>query len=271
MEMSESSILDMIELYKNRALLWNPAHKNYFRRDLKQDAWDEISGVMGLSVDDCKRKMQSLLSSYRRENLKIKRHQTHLRGESYDSRWFAYDAFKFMEGRPTHYLRKKEPMSSTEKDEITFVDMNEMVGTEDDAGLFCEVNISKESQQEKRASSSFVVPSKRVKYDDHSSMLDTTSNIPAFKLDVGAPRDEFDSFFAFVVAKVRKYSPDVQQSVQHAVMDALMRADKGLLGTPTVAPTHQSNNQPTDQSNHQQTNQPNHEPTDHKNFWKSQQ
>ncbi|XP_049795812.1 uncharacterized protein LOC126210586 [Schistocerca nitens] len=67
---------------------------------MKADAWREISAEMDVSVDQCRKKIP-LLSSYRREKGKLKNSMGSGKGRDdvYVSRWFAYDAFKFVEDR----------------------------------------------------------------------------------------------------------------------------------------------------------------------------
>ncbi|XP_049764520.1 uncharacterized protein LOC126092833 [Schistocerca cancellata] len=40
--------------------------------------------------------------------------------------------------------------------------------------------------------------------------------------------DEIDAFVTYIAANVKKYSPETQKSVQHAVFDVLLKADKGF-------------------------------------------
>ncbi|RXG61987.1 hypothetical protein Avbf_14048 [Armadillidium vulgare] len=67
---AEESSLYLIEVYKSHPMLWDPKDPNYYRKSVKEDAWREISDLLGQSEDKCRNKMLSLLSSYRRERAK---------------------------------------------------------------------------------------------------------------------------------------------------------------------------------------------------------
>jgi hypothetical protein len=51
-------------------MLWKPKDPAYYRKPLKNDAWREIADSMKIHAEECKNKMISLLSSYRRGKAK---------------------------------------------------------------------------------------------------------------------------------------------------------------------------------------------------------
>lgn len=65
--------LKFIELYQNKPMLWDPKNQNYYNKFMKHDAWEELASEMKISLDDCKQKIMSLQSSFRRERSKIKK------------------------------------------------------------------------------------------------------------------------------------------------------------------------------------------------------
>jgi len=65
--------LEFIEMYHNKPVLWDQKNPNYYNKYTKNDAWEELATEMGISLDDCKLKVNSLQSSFRREKSKIKR------------------------------------------------------------------------------------------------------------------------------------------------------------------------------------------------------
>lgn len=82
-EWTEDECLQLIELYKTKALLWDPKHPNYFKKSLKEESWREIACELGShrSDVDCKNKIVSLLSSHRREKNKTKQSQSSRKGK----------------------------------------------------------------------------------------------------------------------------------------------------------------------------------------------
>lgn len=68
----ENTIL-FIDCYKQKPILWDPTDINYYKNDLKNDAWSEIAKCLNTNVESCKHKMTSLLSAFRREKNKTKK------------------------------------------------------------------------------------------------------------------------------------------------------------------------------------------------------
>jgi hypothetical protein len=79
---SEESALQLIDMYKTHRVLWDPRDINYFKKDLKEDAWKEIATSAGQTEDVCKSKIISLLASYRRERSKEKKSKVTGKGKT---------------------------------------------------------------------------------------------------------------------------------------------------------------------------------------------
>lgn len=73
MEWSEEKCFQLISVYQQHELLWQARHPQHYNKLKKQDAWEEIAQEINTDAEECKKKMGSLLSSFRRENAKIKR------------------------------------------------------------------------------------------------------------------------------------------------------------------------------------------------------
>lgn len=66
----------LISLYESKRVLWDAKYEQYFNKQKKADAWRSISISMEIDVDEIKKKMTSLLGSFRRERSKVKRSMT---------------------------------------------------------------------------------------------------------------------------------------------------------------------------------------------------
>lgn len=85
-------ILQLIDEYKNRPILWDRDHKHFRNGDRKMKAWADMAAVFNLRETwEVKKKMNSLLASYRRERHKI-RAKTTKPGENIVSTWFGFKA-----------------------------------------------------------------------------------------------------------------------------------------------------------------------------------
>jgi len=73
MERTEGSVIELIELYKRKEIMLDSKHPMHFNKIIKQGAWEELGKEMNSSVDECKKKVEKLLSSLRREKMKMRK------------------------------------------------------------------------------------------------------------------------------------------------------------------------------------------------------
>ncbi|XP_076246304.1 uncharacterized protein LOC143186509 [Calliopsis andreniformis] len=100
MEWTEEQVLEMVSLYEDHRELWDPQHPHYKLVTKKSDAWSEISQNMDIPVDDIKKKMQSLLASYRRERQKCDRRVSEMGiDDIYKGTWFLFKHFSFLNNK----------------------------------------------------------------------------------------------------------------------------------------------------------------------------
>uniref|UniRef100_A0A1Y1KAI6 MADF domain-containing protein n=1 Tax=Photinus pyralis TaxID=7054 RepID=A0A1Y1KAI6_PHOPY len=97
-EWSREKTLQLINMYETKSELWDVKNSNYHLRNKKHDAWKNIATEMESDVEVIKAKVASLLSSMRREKAKMKNSTGTGKGrnEIYISKWFAFEAFKFL-------------------------------------------------------------------------------------------------------------------------------------------------------------------------------
>jgi len=81
MEWTQESVIEFIELYKRKEIIWDPKHPMHFNKIRKQIAWEELGKEMNRPVDGCKKKMENLLSSLRREKMKTRKSSGKGKGE----------------------------------------------------------------------------------------------------------------------------------------------------------------------------------------------
>ncbi|CAL7945182.1 unnamed protein product [Xylocopa violacea] len=93
---SKEQTLELIAQYRKRSLLWDPKSPNRYNKIRKEEAWQEIAQKMKRSVDECKKKMEYLLTALRREKMKIRRSIRKGVGEVYESSWFAFEPMRFI-------------------------------------------------------------------------------------------------------------------------------------------------------------------------------
>lgn len=72
---SEEQSLELIGLYREKPVLWNPQHPQYFKKVWKNDAWVDIARSVERDAEVCSNKMISILASYRRERGRARTYQ----------------------------------------------------------------------------------------------------------------------------------------------------------------------------------------------------
>ena len=81
MEWTQESVIECIEVYERKEIIWDPKHPMHFNKIRKQDAWEELGKEVNRPVDECKKKMVNLLSSLRREKMKMRKSSRSGKGE----------------------------------------------------------------------------------------------------------------------------------------------------------------------------------------------
>jgi len=81
MEWTQESVVELIQLYKRKEIIWDPKHPMHCKKIRKQDAWGELRKEMNRPVDECKKEMGNLLSSLRREKMKMRKNSGTGKGE----------------------------------------------------------------------------------------------------------------------------------------------------------------------------------------------
>lgn len=92
---TSDKVMKLIELYRERPLLWDPYHPEFKNCELKNQIWLDIAET--LSTRDVEKKMNILIVQFRRELKKINDHA--LKSDSKEprkSKWFAFDALSFL-------------------------------------------------------------------------------------------------------------------------------------------------------------------------------
>jgi hypothetical protein len=81
MEWTQESVIELIELYNGKEIIWNPKHPMHFNKIRKQDAREELGKEMNRPVNECKKEMENLLSSLGQEKMKMRKSSGTGKGE----------------------------------------------------------------------------------------------------------------------------------------------------------------------------------------------
>ncbi|XP_063223261.1 uncharacterized protein LOC134531480 [Bacillus rossius redtenbacheri] len=201
MEWSKEDQIKLIDLYKQQTVIWDPNNVNHFNKIRKQDAWEEIGAEMDRDVDECKKKMESLLSALRRERKKMKDTAGTGKGtdEMYRSSWFAFESLRFLLDK-----NKQRKTISTMRVESEERDV--------------ECGTVGESAQE-------TVPKKK-KQRVEDARLDKAFHI--LSSTASQLNDECQHFGNLVASKLRQYNVDTRCTIENDIMGIFLRANRGF-------------------------------------------
>lgn len=68
---TETKCLQLIQLFKEKPILWDQRHPLFYRKKKKPAAWEEIADAFGIFPGECRQKVLTLMSSFRREKAKM--------------------------------------------------------------------------------------------------------------------------------------------------------------------------------------------------------
>ncbi|KAG8323765.1 hypothetical protein J6590_107749, partial [Homalodisca vitripennis] len=98
-------ILTLIKLYEQHSLLWNPREESYKMKYKRNDSLKVIATEIGADVEVVKKKIDSLLSQYRREK-KIAESKSGMGSDEKKTQWWGLKHFTFLNDkftrRPTY-------------------------------------------------------------------------------------------------------------------------------------------------------------------------
>ncbi|KAB7503703.1 UNVERIFIED_CONTAM: hypothetical protein RMT77_010683 [Armadillidium vulgare] len=226
MEWPNDKILLLIDEYRKRPLLWDSSHKFYKLYNRKIEAWSELASIFQTDIYEVKRKINSLLASYRRERQKI---QNSAEGEVYTSGWFAFKRMSFLMDKNT--ARKiSYTIDGTDQGEnnmenfgiaVTDTDdnvlQNNFIKEEylEDASLACQAIFKRKREEEKQ---------------DHQIIKEFTHSAQA--VVTSPPRDEHSVYGEHIGNEIRKMNYHAQCTVKHMINDIIFDAQMGMYDNP---------------------------------------
>ncbi|KAF5293220.1 hypothetical protein FQA39_LY13688 [Lamprigera yunnana] len=141
MEWTNAKVCELIELYRDRPVLWDCRLKEYKDRNKKQDALQEIADTFVVDKQVVEKKIKNVVCHFLRE---IKRERDSSKSgagnsDVYKSKWFCFNNMLFLKDRNT----PKETTDTITQDEHTnddedsaketqFVDQDQVAGTSKD-------------------------------------------------------------------------------------------------------------------------------------------
>ncbi|KAF6207928.1 hypothetical protein GE061_016377 [Apolygus lucorum] len=105
----DDKVVELIALYRDSEVLWNPDHPEYSRREITAKAWQVISDTLDVEVEEVRRKTGNLVSQFHRADRK--KEQKREQGLPYTCLWSPYPHLVF--------LKRKRSRAKVESDDWT--------------------------------------------------------------------------------------------------------------------------------------------------------
>ncbi|CAK1601290.1 unnamed protein product [Parnassius mnemosyne] len=93
---SNDKIMQLIELFQSKSLLWDSSIKAYKDRNKKNDALEEISQALNIPKKDVKNKIHVLRTQFTREKKNMSAKKTTGRGAIEKCKWIYYEPLEFL-------------------------------------------------------------------------------------------------------------------------------------------------------------------------------
>lgn len=110
-------IIEFVELYQSEPALWNPKHSCYRDKSKVNYAWNRISDIMNISVQDLKHKKNSMMATFRGH---LRRKKASLQAgagpdDVYKPVWFLYNQLESFLGNFNEYYNSEYEQVCTVK------------------------------------------------------------------------------------------------------------------------------------------------------------
>ncbi|XP_049954026.1 uncharacterized protein LOC126470299 [Schistocerca serialis cubense] len=228
-EWNRRQIQQVVELYREKRELWDHADDNYHTKSKKNDAWLWIANGMGCKVDEVKKKMASLLSSYRRERMKMKKSMYSGKGRA--STWFAFKYFTFLKEKyaPTRIM-KTEIISDDEENlqdssQNVFGEASSIDHTSHEEFATCAATNEEGRSRKRKVSQSAKQQNMKSKKKEEPrpmqaySTLDSVGNIHY---------DECSTFGEHITTKLRKFDERRRTILMHKINNLIFEEEMCL-------------------------------------------
>lgn len=216
MEWSNTLVLKLIDLYRERPCLWNPSDNEYKSKKRKLEAWCQLGDALQCEPVEVKKKIDSLLSSFRRERQKPE-----------TTCWFAFKRMQFLMDK----FEGKQTTPTEVMNNIVFIDkaVNDLPEESEEYNSNHESEeLSVVSPPIERRTPSFTSPQMYKRSLNKVCRVDETCNkLKPTCANKRFSRDDSTIYGEHIAAKHRKYNEHTKNVVEHLISNILFNADMG--------------------------------------------
>ncbi|KAF5304268.1 hypothetical protein FQA39_LY09795 [Lamprigera yunnana] len=227
MEWTNAKVCELIELYRNRPVLWDCRLKEYKDRNKKQDALQEIADTFGVDKQVVEKKIKNVVCHFLRE---IKRERDSSKpgagnSDVYKSKWFCFNNMLFLKDRNTPKETTDTITQHTNDDEDSaketqFVDQDQVAGTSKDT--------PKRGDNENKRLPKKLPGGGPQKIQKTSATEEALSIMRGIQGRHTSGLDQFKTFGELVGLRIKDLpSSNAQKIVKHLISNILFEAEMG--------------------------------------------
>lgn len=109
-EWTNDQVITLIELFREKPVLWNQALSDFKNKNLKNYAWNEISQEIKVNKPEVQSKMRNLITTFQRILKKGKSGS----GACSKSKWFAFVHLMFLQDKTTPTFSRDAGINDTQ-------------------------------------------------------------------------------------------------------------------------------------------------------------
>ncbi|CAG4959963.1 unnamed protein product [Colias eurytheme] len=212
MDWTNAKVIEFIELLENEPTIWNPNTKSNKNRTAVIDAWERIKNSFSLqcSIEELKRKRNSLMAAYRDHLKKLKDSYTTCSStdDVYQPTWFAFEAMHSFLWSVYEYNNPKYTEEHTLKYERT-------LSRESDEGSGNESTQYERCKKRKKTMKSEELSQIKKQIDEAFSLIE--------ERNLEKQTDENDLFGQLVSQKLKKMNEDDRLMLTHDIHNLIFK------------------------------------------------
>ncbi|XP_018579229.1 uncharacterized protein LOC108917222 [Anoplophora glabripennis] len=240
MEWSDELSLKLIDCYRSNPILWDPKDKHFKLSKKKMAVYEGIADEFNCDVAEVKKKLESLLTSYRRER---RREGTACPGmgseEVYHSKWFAFKAMQFLNDkfrpRKSHntetVLLQEENNCFEDNEEAQNIAQKQEYTDDDEDALEEDDTTQSLSAGKNKRRKLFASPKPVFKIQAHEDpRIDTALDILQTikeKKQIRTEKNECVLFGEYLASQLMKFDDHTRAIVKHSIGNILFDAEMG--------------------------------------------
>ncbi|XP_023719509.1 uncharacterized protein LOC111871010 isoform X2 [Cryptotermes secundus] len=239
MEWTNDSTINFIKAYEKHPVLWDATHCLYKVKPKKTEAWDSIATELNVVVAELKKKMNSLLATYRKVRQKLTAAGKSGSGadEMDAPNWFAYKAFAFLHNRyqPRRTINTEDggEASDSQLEEAVSMcsDEGDLVSNQETDHAQTQVNKAPPTRNENKV---FVSPRKIPRKSANTEDPRIGEAYTALQAAIAKKRDEFDAYGEYIANVLRSMDKPTRAFVKKEFSDIIFKAESGIYTSPSA-------------------------------------